>query len=138
MAVEVEITDNTMEIINATDEEIISWLYEAAGEVKSQAMRNSRVDTGELKGSWTYVVDEDKKEATIGSPLENAIWEEFGTGHYALNGNGRKKPWGYTDRKGVFHWTHGKKPNRTLFRAWQTCKGKMEKSLTNKLKGIIK
>ena len=25
--------------------------------------------------------------------MENAIWEEFGTGEYALNGDGRKGKW---------------------------------------------
>ena len=42
---------------------------------------------------WTYQVDESKLEATIGNPMENAIWEEFGTGEYALNGDGRKGKW---------------------------------------------
>lgn len=132
----VEFTNNSMKCKEAINDATIAWLYEAAGEVKSTTMRNSRVDTGELKGSWQYVVDEGQLEATIGSPLENAIWEEFGTGIYALNGNGRKKPWGYTDRKGVFHYTHGKRPNRTLFRAFDVNKKKIQRALEDKLKGI--
>ena len=88
-----------------------AWLYEAAGELEAQVKRNTKVGTGQLKNSWTYKVDESKGEATIGSPLENAIWEEFGTGQYALHGDGRKTPWVYKDDKGKWHTTIGKHPH---------------------------
>lgn len=79
------------------------------------------------KGSWDTHVDEATLEGMIGSALENAIWEEFGTGEYALNGDGRKGGWAYTDRKGETHFTHGKKPNRALWNAFQTLKPKLIK-----------
>ena len=63
-------------------------------------------------------------QSVIGNPLENAIWEEYGTGEYALKGNGRKKPWVYKDERGNWHTTHGKKPLRPLQKAFDKTKGK--------------
>lgn len=60
--------------------------------------------------------------ALVGSPLENAVWEEFGTGDYALNGNGRKGGWAYEDDYGEWHFTHGKRPRRALHNAFETKK----------------
>lgn len=133
---DIQFEDNSARVIDALDDACIAWLYEAAGEIEAQTKRNTRVDSGQLKSSWTYVVDESSQEATVGSPLENAIWEEFGTGQYALNGNGRKKPWKYKDRKGNWHTTIGKKPKRMLFTAFNGLKSKLQTALENKLKGL--
>lgn len=95
----VEFTNNSMQIKKALREKAIAFLEEAAGEVQTAVHNASRVDTGETRGSYTYVVDESELEATVGSPEENAIWEEFGTGEYAVNGNGRKGGWYYEDKK---------------------------------------
>lgn len=130
----VQFTDNRIKVKAELNEATIAWLYEAAGEIESAAKRNSRVDTGQLKGSWTYKVNESEGNATIGSPLENAIWEEFGTGEYALEGNGRKGGWFYVDRKGKGHFTHGKRPNRTLFTAYTNIASKLQRRLESILK----
>lgn len=130
--------DNRMEVYAAMDSAIESWLHEAAGELEAQTKRNTPVDTGQLKSSWGYKVDEHKNEAIIGSPLENAIWNEFGTGQYALHGDGRKTPWKYKDIKGKWHTTTGKRPQRTLFNAFERNKSKIQKALENKLKGLGK
>lgn len=73
---------------------VIGFLHEVGGEIQAQAQDNSRVDTGQTKGSYKYMVDEGKDESTVsvGSDLENAIWEEFGTGEYA-------SPWRWWIRK---------------------------------------
>lgn len=77
MAVKFE--DYSMQVMAALDDAAIAYLYEAGGELEAQVKRNTRVGrTGQTKGSWKYVVDESKGECTVGSPLENAIWEEFG------------------------------------------------------------
>lgn len=128
--------DNSFEVKEAINDVIVAWLYETAGELESKTKRTSPVDTGQLKGSWGYNVDEEKGEATIGSPLENAIWNEFGTGQYALNGNGRKNPWAYKDAKGEWHKTSGKRPRRTLFNAFESSKGKFKRSLETRMKGL--
>lgn len=78
MANNVQFQDFSMQVKAALEEAAVQFLHEAAGELASQTARNSPVDTGQLKNSWQYKVDENKLEATIGSPLENAIWNEFG------------------------------------------------------------
>lgn len=123
----IQFEDNRVKVKESLSEAVVAYLFEAGMELSSQTARNQRIDTGQTKGAWTYIVDEDAKEVVIGNPLENAIWEEFGTGEYALGGNGRKTPWVYTDRKGETHFTHGKKPNRALWNAFQTLKPKLIK-----------
>lgn len=136
MAIEFE--NNSVEVKEALNSAIIAFLYEAAGELEAQVKRNTPVDTGQLKGSWDYKVQEHKGEAVIGSPLENAIWNEFGTGQYALHGDGRKTPWKYKDIKGKWHTTTGKRPNRSLFYAFERLKPKLQTALANKLKEGMK
>lgn len=114
----IKFEDYSDEVIKSMKSKIIAALHDAAGELVSQAKRNSRVDLGDLKRSWSYRVDEKKYEAHIGSPLQNAIWEEFGTGEHAVKGNGRKTPWRYKDRSGKWHTTRGKTPNKTLGNAY--------------------
>lgn len=125
MAGSVHFEDFSLQVEEALEEACISFLHEAAGELQSQVQRNTRVDTGQLKGSWDYVVDEGEKKATVGTPLENGIWEEFGTGEYALQGNGRKGGWRYQDHKGDWHFTRGKTPSRAFFKAYTTAKPKI-------------
>lgn len=130
MAKDVEFIDNRMKVEAALNEAVIAFLHEAAGEMESQTKRNqTRVDTGQTKNAWTYHVDESKGEAVIGNPLENAIWEEYGTGEYAYNGNGRKGGWTYMDEEGNFHHTKGKKPLRAFHKAFIETKGKIIKRL---------
>lgn len=111
-------------------------LEEAAGELESQIKRNTAVDTGQLKNSWTHRIQstDEKSVAIIGSPLENAIWEEFGTGEYALDGNGRKGGWVYVDEKGNGHFTRGKHPRRAFWRAYTTLKDKLLKGIQDRIK----
>ena len=89
--------DNMAKVLKATDDAIEAALLEAAAELVSQTARNTRVDTGELKGSWKANVSQtsDGYEAVIGSPLENAIWEEFGTGEHCLPESGKSGRKGY-------------------------------------------
>ena len=124
------------EVTAAIEGEAVAWLHEAAGELEAQVKRNTAVDTGQLKGSWSYEVDTEKLEAHIGSPLENAIWEEFGTGQFALKGNGRKTPWSYKDGKGDWHRTNGKRPRRAFFNAFTSLKNKLIASAQKKFKGL--
>jgi len=136
MANNVEFKDYSIKVKDKINDALIAALHEAAGETVSQTARNTRVDTGQLKGSWDYVADETKVEATIGSPLENAIWEEFGTGVQALNGNGRKTTWRYKDAKGKWYTTTGKKGTRAFFRAFEKLKNPIRKLFESKLKGL--
>ena len=99
-----------------------TFLEEVGGEVEAQTKRNTKVDTGKTKGSWEHVVNAEKMEVQIGSRYKNALWEELGTGIYALNGDGRKTKWVYRTPDGKFHATVGKKPRRALFRAFESKK----------------
>ena len=134
----IEFKDNSIEVKNRLNNMCIAWLYEAAGELTSQTQRNSKVDSSHTKDSWKYVVDESKQSATIGNPLENAIYEEFGTGEYALNGDGRKTPWSYQDEKGQWHYTRGKHPTRMLFKAFTSLRKPLQQALETKLKEGMK
>ena len=121
----VEFQDNRIEVKAAINDAITVFLYEACGELEAQTKRNSKVKTGQTKGSYGYAVDEAELAGYVGSSYENAIWEEFGTGEYALNGGGRKGGWRYMDEWGNWHFTYGKKPRRPLFRAFAALKAKI-------------
>ena len=120
--------------INETGEQ---FLEEVGGEVEAQTKRNTKVDTGKTKNSWEHVVDTDKMEVQIGSRYKNALWEEFGTGIYALNGDGRKTKWVYKSEKdGKFYTTVGKKPRRALFRAFQSKKNEIIREARRRFKEL--
>lgn len=148
--------DNSVQVKRAIEGAIGAFLVEASSELVSQTARNTRVGDGQLKSSWSAKINETKGEATIGSPLENAIWEEFGTGEYALEGNGRKTAWyipvdSYMGKKKPtyqgevvivhgkggkeFYKTDGKKPSRAFWNAYKTSKGKIIKRFETILKG---
>ena len=131
-----KLEDHTGEVKKELEKAAIAWLYEAGSELQAQTMRNTAVDTGQLKGSWRLEVDKDELEAIVGSPLENAIWEEFGTGEHALEGKGRNTPWVYQDAKGNWHYTKGKRPRRALHNAFTRLNPKLIKLAQEKFKGI--
>lgn len=154
---DVEFEDNSVRVKNAIEEACIAWLYQVGGAIESKAIGNSPVDSGQLKNSWSYHVDKSKMEATVGSSIENAIWNEFGTGQHALKGDGRKTPWfvpveDYTGTKKPsyqgkvivvygkngkqYFKTDGKKPQRSLQKAFDSLKSKAPQALENKLKGL--
>ena len=99
-----------------------TFVEEVGGEVEAQTKRNTKVDTGKTKGSWEHLVNAEKMEVKIGSRYKNALWEELGTGKYALNGDGRKTKWVYRTDDGKFHATVGKKPRRALYKAYESKK----------------
>lgn len=130
----VEFHDFSMEVKAALESAVEQFLEEAGGELESQAVRNqTRVDTGQTKGGWTHIVED--KKVTIGNPLENAIWEEFGTGEYSIKG-GRKGGWVYRDKRtGKFYKTRGKTALRPLHNAFTASKGKIIRRAEQILKG---
>lgn len=119
---DVEVIDNSVVVKRCLSDAIGKYLINASTILVSQVAQNTKVDTGQLKHSWAANVYEEKGEAVIGSPLENAVWEEFGTGEYALNGDGRKGGWFYENDEGNGHFTRGKKPRRALHKAFETKK----------------
>ena len=151
---------NDEECKRVIDETIIAWLYETAGEIAAEAARTSpvgKVAGGQLKNSWDYKVVEDELCAYVGSPLERAIWSEYGTGEFSAEGNGRKGGWWIPVGSGenemrpevaaAYSWpkvrkkagqivavfTYGSRPNRTLLKAFTKYKVKAPKALARNL-----
>lgn len=133
---DIKFEDFTIEVLGVMDDTINAVLEECAGELETQAANNTRVDTSQTKNAWSHYVDDAKHEATIGNPLENAIWEEFGTGEHALKGNGRKGGWSYVDEKGEGHFTRGKKPSRAFHHAYNSMKKPIINHIQEALKGM--
>lgn len=130
----VKFIDNSDKVQAMLEDALLAGLHDAGSIIMSQTKKNSRVATGQTKNAWKYLVDEGEMAATIGNPLENAIWEEFGTGEYALNHDGRKGGWFYTDEKDEGHFTYGKKPMRMLHNAFVTKKNEVIKAFERHIK----
>lgn len=134
----VEFHDFSVECKDAIDDAIFQYLEESGATLQRQAANNTRVGTGETAGKWDYVVDEGAKTCTIGNPLQNAIWEEFGTGEYALHGNGRRGGWFYQDEDDKkWHHTFGKTPTRALHNAFVAKKAAIIRRAEQILKGRL-
>lgn len=114
-----EFIDHTDEVKDKTEEAILIALEACGIQCQSHAIKNLKSKmttsgTGRLAKSITHEVDREEKCAIIGSNVEYAIYNEFGTGRYAADGSGRKTPWVYVDDEGVGHKTHGMKPKHFL------------------------
>lgn len=136
MASKIIFEDYTIKVKDAIDDRINAVLEECAGELESQVKRNTRVDTGKTKNSFRHKVVDSEHIAYIGSDYENAIWEEFGTGEHALEGNGRKGGWFYVDAKGDGHFTRGKKPSRAFWNTYTSMKSKIINRIQEFMKGL--
>lgn len=100
----VSLETHILEAADQIDSAAEQFLTEMGALLAADAAAMSPVDEGQLKGSWDYVVDAAGHSVTVGSSLENAVWNEFGTGMHAANGDGRMAPWyvpvaGYTGSK---------------------------------------
>lgn len=162
----VEFIDFSVKVTEAIEDALIAGLHEAGGEIHASAVRNSRQGHKygdiEARSLWKYQVDEDKKEASVGSPYEAGFWEEFGTGEQAQNGDGRKGWWVYVEgqesgkggktystkeeaertvaylrSEGLQAYaTNGIPPNTPLQRAFQSGESVVKAILESKLKGM--
>ena len=136
----VEFKDFSKIIISKLNQKADTFLEEVGGEVEAQAKQNTKVASingGKTKGSWEHVYDSSKKQVQIGSRYQNTLWEELGTGIYALNGNGRKTKWVYKNPKnGKFYTTVGKKPRRMLWNAYTTLKNPIINEAKRRFKNL--
>lgn len=92
--------------------DISKALNKACLVVENEAKRLCPVDTGDLRNSITHEVDDGV--GIVGTNKEYAPYVEFGTGIFAVEGNGRDTPWSYQDDKGEWHTTVGQKPQPFL------------------------
>ena len=159
MASKVKFHDYSIKVQDMIDDRINAVLEECAGELESQAKRNSRVGQAgaPTKNSFKHKVIDSEHIAYIGSDEKNAIWEEFGTGEHALKGNGRLGAWYVPVEKVVgkkkptyngkvivvhgkngqdYYKTNGKKPSRAFWKAYMSTKDKIIKRIQNSLKGL--
>lgn len=113
--------DNSDQVIRQMTQVVKGALTKGSLVLVGQVKTLSRRDTGALSDSFSHELEENDGEITskIGSPLDYAIYNEFGTGEFAENGSGRKGGWWYTTPDGEKRFTKGMKPNpalRTSFR----------------------
>ena len=163
----VEFKDFSIQVKAALNDTTKAWLNTWANEIAAQAKDNTQLDGDagiELRKSYKADVDDGAGEAKIGTPLEAGYWEEYGTGEYAVHGDGRKGWWVYIDggsgyKKETNHYatrqeaeeaanflrrvkkmnavvTNGRKPAATLEKAFLSVKPKAEADLENRLKGL--
>ena len=154
----VEFKDYSVQVKSTLQDCAIAFLHEVGGELKSRAIRNSDMHrrSGKTSGSYDYTVDEGDFVAYIGSDYNNALWEEFGTGQFALKGDGRKGYWVYIDDGGASgnkskspktytlkeakfivarmrekglnaYYTNGKQARRPLWKAFESMKGNIDR-----------
>ena len=115
MSIEINITDNSGEILKDLDNKKLSALEAVGIAAEGFCKRLTPVDLGTLRNSMTHAVRGD--DVYIGSNIPYAPFVELGTGIYATDGKGRKSPWGYYDRNGKYHVTRGMKPRHMLKKA---------------------
>lgn len=114
-----EFVDNSAAVKGELERAAIRGLIKAAMLVESQAVLLVPVNTGGLRGSIGYKVNESELVAYVGTNCEYAIYVEFGTGEFAENGNGRRGGWVYRDATGEVHFTYGMPPQPYLRKAFR-------------------
>lgn len=152
--------DFSIDVKTEINDTTIAWLYTWANEIASTAQRSCSMegDAGsQLRGSYRADVNSGAGQAKIGTPLEAGYWEEWGTGEYAVHGDGRKGWWLYKDgyhgnggkvwteqrakaiaaaSRGKFHATNGRRPNFTLEKSFNANKSKAIADLERMLRGL--
>lgn len=130
--------DNSLKLKTQLTDGLSAFMEEVGQEIQSQTVRNSKKRTGNTAGSYDHIVRESflagEIEVQVGSDMENAIWEEYGTGEYALHGDGRKGGWVYQDVKGDFHHTYGKQPRQPLTKAFKSVAPKVQRTLESMIR----
>ena len=157
----IRLIDYTDKVKDMLESEKTAWLHTWGTEIASQAQRNCKMDDkGQLRGSYSCYVDEQKGEATIGTPLEAGYWEEFGTGEHAVDRSKSRSGWwvyvkGQASRGGGTTYasqeeaqavadsmqedgldayaTNGRDPQHTLENAFLVTEPKMEADLQSRL-----
>lgn len=92
----VTFVDNSLKIKAEINEITLTWLHEAAHEVEAHAQRNCKMEDEmgvKLRSSYEAIIDSGAGKAQIGSPMEAAYWEEFGTGSHAVDTSKSRKGW---------------------------------------------
>lgn len=111
--------------------------------IERDAKINVRVDTGRLRTSITHRLTgagTASPMVDVGTNVEYAKWIEFGTGLYAVNGDGRKTPWLFptgkynSEGQEIWAWTAGSEANPFLFPAFNGNKAKIKEEVANAIR----
>ena len=135
MASGFKFTDNSKKVKGQMDDAMFRALESAALIVEASAKALAPVgDSGELRDKIDHNVKDGANgpEAKIGSPLDYAMYVEYGTGEFAENGAGRKGGWSYQTPDGEWHHTDGMKPQPFLRPAFRENKANIENVIGQK------
>nr|WP_162920115.1 HK97-gp10 family putative phage morphogenesis protein [Paenisporosarcina cavernae] len=80
-------------------EEVRRIIIETASIIRARAKLLAPVDDGNLRDSIEMEISSDGLSAVVKVTAHYAVYVEFGTGIYAVEGNGRKTPWTYYSEK---------------------------------------
>ena len=107
-------------------------MAEACAEVQGAAREKCPSDTGNLRRSIDFEVEDDGREGVIFSNAEYAPYVEVGTGIHSSKGNGRKTPWRY---EGSHGWvtTSGNEPQPFL----EPAAREKQSDITKKFEGLF-
>ena len=137
MASGFKFTDNSKKIKAQMDAAAFSGLESAALIVEATAKALAPVgDSGELRDKIDHSITNtsDGPVAKVGSPLDYAMYVEYGTGEFAENGSGRKGGWSYQDAEGNWHHTNGMEPQPFLRPAFRRNKAKIQEAIGKEFK----
>lgn len=103
--------------------------------IETQAKSLAPVSSGELRDKIDHTVkrgDDGVVIGKVGSPLDYAVYVEYGTGEFAENGNGRKGGWVYQDPSGEWFFTWGQDPQPFLRPAFRRNRKQIEQIIGGK------
>ena len=130
-------TDNSKKVKGQMDDTMFRALESAALIVEASAKALAPVgDRGELRDKIDHNVKDGANgpQAKIGSPLDYAIYVEYGTGERSENGAGRKGGWSYQTPDGEWHFTRGSEPQPFLRPAFKRNKDKIREIVGKEFK----
>lgn len=91
-------------------------IFESAYILQTEARARAPEDSGYLRQSIEVEILNGGLSARVVVGADYAIYIEYGTGIYAVNGNGRQDGWTYfSDKFGEFVFTEGMKPQPFWF-----------------------
>lgn len=119
----VKFTDNSADTIRAKNRAVEAALEamgnQAVSYAKSNITKAGRIASGNMRNSMNHFVAGGEETVYVGTNVQYAIYNEYGTGVYAKGGGGRKTPWSYKDGNGQWHTTRGMKAIHFLKKAVQ-------------------
>lgn len=117
-----------------TKQRVKDTVNKYALKIQSGAKQRAPVDKGRLRASIAMEPYKEGMAVRVGTKVHYAPYVEHGTGIFAENGDGRKTPWRYKNRKGEVIWTRGQKPQPYLHPAANEVKSAYIKDMKNILK----